>query len=156
LTFVVLRDWDETKRSWSLDVSSGHVTDASEGTFHGFLYVSPEGGRLSGLPKVSAVYSDSSMLWFQADSQRWPISEVQFDYSCEEGGISHFIATARGVTVIDVSYFGPVSDPVYRSDPALDDLDIELLDFFYFISRNGSSSSWRSAVLATWGQGISS
>jgi hypothetical protein len=154
LTEINLRDWDYADRTWVVDTSTGEAVASSSGLSHGFLHRSSGGAGECGLPHVTAVYSDGSTLWFQADALRWDINEIDFDHSYNEVGLGRFSASVRGVSVVDASYLGPLADPVHRNDPTLDELDIELLDFFYFIARNSQRESWRSSVLAEWGAGI--
>jgi hypothetical protein len=156
LTEINLRDWDYADRAWVVETSTGEAVASSSGVSHGFLHRSSDDVSERGLPHVTAVYSDGSTLWFQADGQRWDINEIDFKHSYNEAGGGRFSASVRGVSVVDASYPGPLADPVNRNDPTLDVLDIELSDFFYFITRNSQRESWRSSVLAQWDTGITS
>lgn len=148
---LALRDWDYASRAWLLDVSSGQPTAGAEGPFHGFLYAAPE--STGSLRRVWAVYAADSQLWFQVDDRRWPLEAVEF--SCDlDRTVCHFAARIGGAEVADAVYLGPAADPINQSDPSFDALDYELLDFFYFITRNSGSSSWRSGVLTAWTKGI--
>lgn len=152
MTVVALRDWDDASRAWLLDVSSGQATTDVEGPFHGFLYAAPDSKESP--RRFWAIYAADSLLWFQVDDSRWPVEAVRFSCDLDRPGLCHFAARVDGAEVADAVYFGPAADPINRSDPSFDALDYELLDFFYFVTQNSGSSSWRSGVLTTWTKGI--
>lgn len=152
MTVVALRDWNYASRAWLLDVSSGQATAGAEGPFHGFLHAAPDSTESPG--RLWAIYAADSLLWFQVDDKRWPFEAVEFSCELDRTGLSHFAARIGGDEVADAVYLGPAADPINQSDPSFDALDYELQDFFYFVTINGGSPSWRSGVLTTWTQGI--
>jgi hypothetical protein len=104
---------------------------------------------------IFAAYADGGKLWFQEGARRWELESVVFRLSINKNGMSRFVASALGEVVVDVSYSGPLSDPFYRTDPTFDASDMELLDFFYYISMNSRRESWHISVLDGWSKGIS-
>jgi hypothetical protein len=152
---VLLRDWDRADRSWLLDTSSGRAVTAAKGPFQGFLRSLHSNECEPGVPIIAAVYAESDSLWFQADDKRWKLDELEFRSSVGLVGNNRFTTLRQGKVILDISYTGPFSDLLYRNDPTFDELDLELIDFFYFISANAGRASWRSSVLAEWSRGIS-
>jgi hypothetical protein len=94
------------------------------------------------------------MLWFQADGQRWPLEDMQFDWAGESDGLTRLTATAYGATATRTAYFGPAADPLNRADPSFDALDLELQDFFLYVARNSKDPSWRESVRLAWATGV--
>jgi hypothetical protein len=150
---TLLHDYDFYDRWWLLDPVSGRAARTPAEVSYGFLHAGP-GGGLTGLPGISAVYSDSSTLWFQADARRWDVRDLEFSYDVNLAGQVSLLVVAGDVGVIDASYPGPLADPVNRADPALDALDIEGQDFFYYVFVMQQDPDWSAKVVPFWGEGM--
>jgi hypothetical protein len=150
---VVLRDYDSYDRFWLLDPGSGRCVRTPAGVSHGFLHAEPAGGP-AGLPGISAVYADSSTLWFQADAQRWDVRDLELSYDFNLDGQVSLLAIAGDVVVIDASYQGPLADPLNQADPALDALDVEGQDFFYYLFLRKKEPDWQTGAVSFWGEGF--
>jgi hypothetical protein len=152
---ISLCDWDIAGQAWVFDTSSGRILTLADAPCHGFVHRSSGKAEESELPQVTAIYSDGSVLWFQADGLRWEIGDIEFWQGYDESGMGSFSASVRGSAVIDATYPGPLADPVYSKDPSLDALDVEMLDFFHYIARNCRSETWKDGMRVKWGTGIS-
>lgn len=154
MSSVVLRDYDFYDRFWLLDPASGRAARVPAGASHGFLHAEPGGSGPAGLPGISAVYSDSSTVWFQADGRRWDVSGLEFSYGVNLEGQVSLLVIAGDAAVIDASYPGPLTDSLNRTDPALDDVDVESQDFFYYLFLRKQQPGWVTGVLPRWGEGV--
>jgi hypothetical protein len=157
LTNIYLRDWDRNARVWRFDISTGRVNEAQNAVCHGFAYVpAAEFSREFNLPRVAAAYSSDGILWFQADDKRWDMNKINLGHVQDETGLCKLRASVDGALIIDVSYPGPLSDPINRNDPTFDELDMELQDFFRFLTRNNQNEHWRNSVRLGWEEGFTS
>ncbi len=149
MTNVLLKDWNRAGRSWILDISSGSARVSGNGVYHGFLAALSRRDGDAMVALVAAVYADSGKLWFQVDGRRWEVEDVDFESKADVSGMSRFTILSHGRAVADIVY----PDPVNRSDLSFDELDLELQDIFYFMSKNGGDPVWRAGVLSLWGKG---
>jgi hypothetical protein len=150
---IVLKDWDRAGRFWVLDTSSGAARRCGSGVFYGFLCCFPGHAGGAAVQRVAAVYADGGRLWFQLDGMRWEVADVEFDHVLDASGISRFTVLRHGEAVADLMYLGPAADPVNRSDPSFDALDMELQDIFCYLARNSRDPVFTAGVLALWDNG---
>jgi hypothetical protein len=104
--------------------------------------------------RVVALYAHDGRLWFQMNGRRWKVEDVDFNHKLDANGASQFTALHHGGVVMDITYLGPIADPVNRRDPSFDTLDMEMQDIFYYLARNSRDPTWRTGVLAAWDRGF--
>lgn len=151
---ILLKDWDWAGRYWVLDTSSGSARASDSGIYHGFLSAFPGHDGDAAVQRVAAVYADGGRLWFQVDGMRWEVGDVEFDHKLDPSGASQFTVLHYGEAVVDIMYLGPGADPLNRSDPSFDTLDMELQDIFYYLARNSRDPAFGAGWLARWDEGV--
>jgi hypothetical protein len=151
---IVLKDWDWAGRYWVLDTSSGAARQCGIGVSHGFLSAFPGHDGDAAVQRVAAVYADGGRLWFQVDGTRWEAGDVEFDHTLDASGASMFTVLRHGEVVEDIMYLGPAANPLNRSDPSFDALDMELQDIFCYLARNSRDPVFAAGVLALWDNGV--
>lgn len=104
--------------------------------------------------RIAAAYADDGKLWFQVGGRRWNVEDVEFEHEFGGAGMSRFAVLSHGEVVLDIMYPNPADDPVNRLDLSFDELDLEMQDIFYFMSKHASTATWRAGVLSHWDRGM--
>ncbi|MFD9908366.1 hypothetical protein [Streptomyces sp. NPDC059063] len=137
---VVLQDYDQHGRVWSLAPETGLLEPAS-GRCHGFVHLftaSPGEGEPVVAAALYAEGPDSGVLWLQHGPRRWDCSTVSVRQASEADG--HRLFTVFGVRGPELELRYPAPDPG-PFDPAYHWIDTVADDFFLWAAERLADDS---------------